>query len=483
MRRGLHLATWVAYRDCRSTKSRRAAAAKFSAKSRRLLCEPLEDRRLLSVFTVSNPSDGAVANPNDLPGSLRQAIYDANHTSGPDTIVFDASLDGGTISLQAGELAITDSVTIEASAGANITIDAAGQSRIFNIDDGNPNTKINVVIDGLALTGGYASGPTLADDLGGAIFSDENLTVQNSTITGNTAAQSGGGIWASANAGGTTTIANCTISANYASYQGGGVFVQTAGVGPTIQDSTISNNVAGQNGGGVAVWTYSGSAMIQRSTISGNLALGDGGGITLRTYGGSSTIQNSTVSGNLAYGNGGGVLAWTYAGGARLFKTAPSPETLPIPTLTASARAAECTVPMARWPCRARLLPKTPTTRRRHGCIRRRRHRPQSDRQQHGCHAGRWRRQHHQSRRPGLGAAGGQRRTNPNHRAFAGQPGHRHGLESGRAHDRSAWPRLPSRTGSTAPIWEPSSRSPPPRFPWSSTPWRMKTMATTAPGI
>ena len=265
------------------------------------------------VNTLADENDGDYS-PGHL--SLREAISLANANPAADAISFDPSLDDGTIELTLGELTITDSVTIEASPGADITINAGGQSRIFNIDDGNPSTSINVVIDGLTLTGGYASGPTLADDLGGAIFSNESLTLQNSTITGNTAAQSGGGIWASANAGGTTTIANCTISANYASYQGGGVFVQTAGGATTIQDSTISNNVAGQNGGGVAVWTYSGSAMIQRSTISGNLALGDGGGISLRTYGGSSTIQNSTVSGNLAYGNGGGVLAWTYAGGA-----------------------------------------------------------------------------------------------------------------------------------------------------------------------
>jgi hypothetical protein len=39
----------------------------------RLLCEPLEDRRLLSVFTVNNPSDGAVTAAGQHPGSLRQA--------------------------------------------------------------------------------------------------------------------------------------------------------------------------------------------------------------------------------------------------------------------------------------------------------------------------------------------------------------------------------------------------------------------------
>ena len=71
---------------------------------RRLCMEPLEDRRLLSVFTVNKPSDAAVSAAGQHPGSLRQAIFDANANPGPDTISFDSSLSGGTITLSAGEL-------------------------------------------------------------------------------------------------------------------------------------------------------------------------------------------------------------------------------------------------------------------------------------------------------------------------------------------------------------------------------------------
>ena len=58
-----------------------------------------------------------------------------------------------------------------------------GKSRIFDVDDSDSGTNINVQIDGLTLTGGSA-------DTGGAIsrFSyDSTLTASNSTITGNTA--------------------------------------------------------------------------------------------------------------------------------------------------------------------------------------------------------------------------------------------------------------------------------------------------------
>ncbi len=186
---------------------------------KRLRFEPLEERQLLSVFTVTNLNDGAVAGAGALPGSLRQAIYDANHSAGADTIQFDSSLKGGTITLTAGQLAITDSLTIAGLGATNLTINANHQSRIFKVDDGNSATNISVEIDGLTLTGGDAAG-TEANGAGGAIFTFDSLTLKDSTITGNTAATRGGGVYGWEYAGGTTTIQNCTIANNTALYGG-----------------------------------------------------------------------------------------------------------------------------------------------------------------------------------------------------------------------------------------------------------------------
>ena len=52
---------------------------------------------------------------------------------------------------------------------------------MFNIDDANVDTLIDVSISGLTLTGGDVIGG------GGAIYSHENLTVTLSTISGNSA--------------------------------------------------------------------------------------------------------------------------------------------------------------------------------------------------------------------------------------------------------------------------------------------------------
>ena len=118
----------------------------LSSLQRRLRFEPLEDRRLLAVFTVSNLN-------NSGSGSLRDAIALANSASGPDTIDFASGLSGNTISLTSGELVITDALTIDARPlAANVTINANQLSRIFQIIA----TTGDFTLGGLTLTGGRA---------------------------------------------------------------------------------------------------------------------------------------------------------------------------------------------------------------------------------------------------------------------------------------------------------------------------------------
>jgi hypothetical protein len=274
---------------------------------KRLHLEPLEERCLLSTYNVANLNDGVVIGPNQLPGSLRQAIFDANSHNGADTIQIATGLSGA-ITLSAGELQITDAVSIKGPGAANLAINAAGKSRIFDIDDGDDTSNIAVSISGLTLTGGHASGASRTDSVGGAISSYEKLTLSNSVVTGNTAAGDGGGVYTYNY--GATSIVNSRISGNNAGGDGGGIFAEAYNRGTvSIQNSTISGNTAGGNGGGLYADNY-GTTTVQSSTISGNNAAGDGGGIWVRTESGAATtIQNSTVSGNTAAGFGGGVYA------------------------------------------------------------------------------------------------------------------------------------------------------------------------------
>ena len=72
--------------------------------------EALEVRTLLSTFSVFNTNDAGA-------GSLRQAIIDANTTSGADTIDFNIGAGGvQTIALTTSALpTITEQVTIDAT--------------------------------------------------------------------------------------------------------------------------------------------------------------------------------------------------------------------------------------------------------------------------------------------------------------------------------------------------------------------------------
>ena len=261
-----------------------------SGMSRRPQLESLEGRRLLATLTVSNLDDSGA-------GSLRQAITDA---AAGDKIEFATDLIG-TIDLASQLPTIDKALSID---GANrITLDAKGNSRIFNVNDANAGNEIVVSLSGLNLTGGNATDTTvLYGNYGGAIASHENLTVTGSTITGNTATGSGGGIRST----GTLTVTDSTLSKNTAANFGGGIHNGTEGT-LTINGSTISGNTAngsndgGDGGGGIS---HRGSTLtVANSTISGNSTFGGGGGI----YGQAMTITNSTLKGNTAGQYGGGI--------------------------------------------------------------------------------------------------------------------------------------------------------------------------------
>ena len=64
----------------------------------------------MAYITVTTPVD--VVAPGDGKLSLREAITQANGSSGPDTIRFTATIVGQTLVLTSGELAVTDDLTI-----------------------------------------------------------------------------------------------------------------------------------------------------------------------------------------------------------------------------------------------------------------------------------------------------------------------------------------------------------------------------------
>ena len=240
----------------------------------------------ITVNTLDDVTDG---NINDGTVSLRDAIAAA--TAG-ETINFSVH---GTIALAYGQLLIDKDLTINGPGANLLTIDAHGNSRVFDIDDDDSENLIDVRINGLTLTGGQ----TAAEESGGAISSTEDLTLLNSVVTGNSSDHLGGGI---ASFEGLLSITSCTISGNHASVMGGGVY--SDGNQLTISESTISGNSAGGYGGGI--FTYGGNNLLTDSTVSGNSTNGIGGGIASSNTSYFTIIQ-STISGNSAGDRGGGI--------------------------------------------------------------------------------------------------------------------------------------------------------------------------------
>lgn len=250
--------------------------------------------------------------------SLRQAVELANAAVG-NTVQFDPSLFGSTITLADGEIAITQTLTMIVGPGSNLlTVSGDDKSRIFNISGGsylNP-----VLISGLTLAHGRAYdveggaikvtgrlalfnsviSSSTASRGGGLSVSGGILDIRSSTIDGNGATAYGGGIYAFYNSD--LEIENCTISGNTAGLSGGGIF-SSYGHSLTLDHSLVSFNSLGhpsgisQSGGGIAL--KNSPAYVVNSTISGNFSPdGGGGGISISNVTYPTTINYSTIAEN-----------------------------------------------------------------------------------------------------------------------------------------------------------------------------------------
>jgi parallel beta-helix repeat protein len=189
------------------------------------------------------------------------------------------------------------------------TLDGQGLGRVMGIVG-----SINPIIEGFVFTGG-------SSDFGGGIFiSSDSATIQNNTITGNSATAYGGGIFISScsptiqnntftrnnaptggglsNDAGNPIIKNNTFTGNGTGYRGGGLYNGSGS--PTIQNNTFTGNSGGNRGGGL--FNDSGNPTIQNNTFTGNQSIFGGG---LVNHHGSPAIENNTFTSNSGnYGGG-----------------------------------------------------------------------------------------------------------------------------------------------------------------------------------
>jgi parallel beta-helix repeat protein len=241
----------------------------------------------ITTFTVTSTADDGST------GTLRWAVEQANAATSPTTIDFDLGSSPTTITLTQGQLELSnaaDSITIDGPGASLLSISGNSASRVFQVDGG-----VTASVTGLTITAGSATGGN-AD--GGGIYNQGDLTLSDSTISGNSATGHGGGLDSS----GGVTLAGCTISGNSA-YYGGGLSTGTTAM-PTLTDCTISGNSASGGGGGLD--TRSNTAALTGCTISGNSAKYGGGLLDEALSEASLTLTDCTISGNSAM-NGGGL--------------------------------------------------------------------------------------------------------------------------------------------------------------------------------
>ena len=244
----------------------------------------LEDRRLLSTFTVTSTTDDGSA------GTLRWAVGQADFDPGNNTIDFDSTVFNTpqTITLSEGQLELSNTSGTETVTGptAGVTISGGGLSRVFQVDSG-----VSATISGLTITGGSTTADgggaynhggtfTLIDcavsgnsaEYGGGLATNDygTTTVVNCTVTGNSSSENGGGLF---NSYGTTALSGCTVSGNYAAVNGGGLF---SSFGTTaLTDCVVSGNSASNNGGGL--YNFVGTIESDSCTFSINSAVNGGG--------------------------------------------------------------------------------------------------------------------------------------------------------------------------------------------------------------
>ncbi len=332
-----------------------------------------------TVYYVGSAADtssgGACTTTGNSDCSLREAVSLASAVAGDDTINIEVV---GTITLTSGQMQGNNGIiTIIGQGAASTIIDGNNSDRIFEalwtsagfnfqditLQNGNianlggcvkltnnsstvtnstfsncqgtrggaifSDQNITVTVSGSTFTNNKANNGTATG--GGGAIEAKGLTITNSTFTGNqvtgTSAGRGGALYSptsisitnstftnnqitiSGNGGaiyslGTMTITGSTFNTNStASGEGGAAYIGNGGTAPSITDSYFVNNSSSGDGGAVRCIEP------ETLTIDGTTFETNSGarGAALAQFDGNATITNSTFSGNTAATEGGAI--------------------------------------------------------------------------------------------------------------------------------------------------------------------------------
>jgi hypothetical protein len=247
----------------------------------------------LSRVDLDPPHVTVTTNADSGPGSLRQLLA-ALPAGG--SVGFAPALAGQTISLTSGPLVLSKNVTIDAAGAPGLVLSGNGSDRVALVKAGAHVVMRNLTIANgfrLDLGGGILNNGDLTLDH--AIVRDNRVEAASSDFS-----KGGGGIYCGDSSrlylvdstvrANTTQIPDGHVGAGT---DGGGVYV-FFNTHVTIERSTIEGNTAGNVGGGLRSL---GNVTLVNSTLSGNQSLAWYGGAIFHTDG-FLQLVHSTVAHN-----------------------------------------------------------------------------------------------------------------------------------------------------------------------------------------
>ncbi len=288
-----------------------------------------------ATFLVTTTADSG-------PGSLRQAVADANASAGPDAIAFSGLAWPATISLVAPRMDVVGELTIEGPGPGLLTIEGDGTiTGLFRLNRSADVQNRLVLrgatvrsfrylyggaIEGYGATGpeplesvievdgcvfeenGWASGDPNAQ--GGAIYASGSLTIRRSEFVGNTTGGNGGGAIQSS---GPLLIEDSLFWGNSAESDGGGAIriLGSGAVTRRIANSTFSDNhvtvdSANNDGGGAIAFVGLGAGtglQVYNCTFAGNSTVQGGGGAIFFASSAAPSFSSLTISSSVFAAN------------------------------------------------------------------------------------------------------------------------------------------------------------------------------------
>jgi parallel beta-helix repeat protein len=254
----------------------------------RPLVEQLEERRVLSTFTVANLNDSGA-------GSLRQDLLDANKTAAADVIDFQVA---GTITLTSGALpAVTNPVTIDGTSAPGfattpvVEVDANGFGGLsFNAGSAKSALKslaiVNASGDAVTLNGKSIS-----------LFGNYIGLLPTGTPSGN----AGNGLTINASSSGDTIGGSATGAGNVISANTGNGVAISGSVNNVLISNFIGTDPTGTkaygNGSSGVLLTNGAKFNILGGTVSGEEA-----GTQPQNFKGTRPPEGNLISGNGRYG-------------------------------------------------------------------------------------------------------------------------------------------------------------------------------------